>query len=312
MSAESVAKLRSFWEKLTFAPVTRLMGRQPEDVRWMEVHEAQRSDDKSRRFRFDGSGDVEYMINARRLSEVPEDVRWRTVINWKHYYGFAGEYFFHSREYDGSGRGSRFPMLTDDRRDWVHLRPPFGQVIAGYACDDPRGKRLEGWFVVEPPLEKIIWWSRNGLGSLTETDLAHQLISPRSYRDQYWAVARLLFFDNVQAFVDEYKKPRANHPCASHIHEGRRISTGGLEMEIPGTPAQIVHWTAHKFEQIGWWEEFLRLTQEQGVPPPPSITSYERWESPRDCLDCLKVIDPKEYDIRWATKMNMNAAYRLR
>lgn len=120
--------------------------------------------------------------------------------------------------------------------------PAPGQLICGVVEDTAEGRRLSRWFVCDEAFRLLVQIVREG-NTHSEDELG-RLLRTTGFRDTYWAVARLVFFDDVQAFVD----------C---------IGTGGT-MSIGFGFSRFVHELAHLLD-MSWWEAFEQLAIEQGV-----------------------------------------------
>lgn len=121
----------------------------------------------------------------------------------------------------------------------------------------------------------------------TEAELGLLLLTD-GFPDTLWAIARLVFFDNVQAFVDAaavgspartasqlflgQPAPKRTAPArpARHPAHGMRhgrdevlVDWEGMYLEID--PSQFVHELSSLLGQPRWWQQFVDLAAEQGV-----------------------------------------------
>lgn len=270
MSAEAVAQLRQIWEKLTFAKVNRVIAREPEDVLFIEVPEVLTLDDGRML-----TNHMEYRVYSNRTADIRESDRWRAQVSWRHYYGFTDEgIYFQKDDY----REFDFDIsLTFTWSEWGNHtggwdKPDVGTLLAGEVIDTPRGKRFRNWFVCTPELKFLFDIVLHGT-ILSEEELAPKLVTG-GFPDTYWALARLVLFDNVQPFVDEFKEyeSRPQHPCFGQEYPGGRGYLGDKKpkvdwrgMYLPENDAQYVHELSYQLNEPKWWEEFQRLAAEQNV-----------------------------------------------
>jgi len=267
MSAEAVAKLRQLWEKLTFAQVHRVIAREPEDILSITI-------------RLD-SGHTEYIVKSNRTADIPEKDRQRANVTWRHYFGFTDKgIYFHKDAYRGLDCDID---LTMDFSKWANHddsydKPKTGSLIAGEVIETPKGKRFKRWFHCRPEFKFLVDIVRKGT-TLTEDELARKLVT-KSYPDRYWAIARLVLFDNIQAFVDELKPidwgkegegdTRPLHP-AHGMHtgdvmpSGEHLTVNHRGMYLPKNTPQYVHEISCTLNTPSWWSEFERLAAAQGL-----------------------------------------------
>lgn len=266
MSAEAVATLRHLWEKLIFTRVNRVIAREPEDVLSIDI------------LRPDGHIDHTVEIKSNRPSDIPEEYRKRARVAWRHYFGFtdAGIYFQMSDYHD-------LDCDIDLTMNWGEYgnhrggfdKPAIGSLIAGEVVDTPKGKRFKRWFACRPEFKLLVNIVLNGT-ELSEEELGRKLITA-DYTDKYWAIARLVLFDNVQAFVDECKPvgwgkedTRPLHPAHGMysgcvLDSGERLKVEHRGMYLSKGAAEYVHNMSYRLNSPQWWSEFNRLAAEQGV-----------------------------------------------
>jgi hypothetical protein len=131
-------------------------------------------------------------------------------------------------------------------------------------------------------LVKIV---RNGTWQ-SDAELGRRLLTD-GFPDIYWAIARLVCFDNVQAFVDAIKigspgpsvaqlnmdkkatvsstaPGLGRHPAFGQRYGRHRLTVNWGGMYIGIGFARFVHELSQVLEPR-WWREFLRLAAEQGV-----------------------------------------------
>jgi hypothetical protein len=287
MSAEAAAKLRKLWEQLEFFTVARTVAREPEDVQRIEIQKPGVGVWPNGEPML---GSIELISEYTQLSQVPEADRWRARVVWRYFYGFTTEgihfdhdsynelnwYFSHS---DG--------LLTFDEGSTYCAGPPDpGQLICGLVENTPGGKRLAKWFVCDEAFRLLVTAVREGTEH-TEEELGRLLLTD-DFPDVYWALARLVLFDNVQAFVDCIKigspglvdgplstgdrTPRDTtapspgaHPALGRTYGHYQLSVDWKGMYIGIEFAQFVHMLSYILGEPRWWEEFLQLTASQGV-----------------------------------------------
>lgn len=264
MSAEAVVTLRQLWEKLVFARVKRVIARESEDVLSITVHR----DD----------GHFDHMVESNRTSDIPERDRQRTRIAWRHYFGFTDEGTYFQRD-DYHGLDCEIDLTMDWSRWGNHTggfnKPEAGSLIYGEVIDTPKGNRFKRWFDCGPEFKLLVDIVRNGT-TLTEDEFGRKLVT-ESCHDKYWAIARLVLFDNVQAFVDELKPvdwekdTRPLHPAhgmfSGHVMfpSGEHLTIQHRGMSLPKSVAEYVHEISHCLNEPRWWTEFKRLAAEQGL-----------------------------------------------
>lgn len=264
MSAEAVAMLQQLWGKLTFARVNRVIAREPEDVLSITVR---RND-----------GYTDYLVRSNRTADIPEQDRQRARIAWRHYFGFTDEgIYFQKDNYHGLDCDI---SLTMDFSNWGNHtggwdKPEVGSLIGGEVVETPKGKRFKRWFDCLPEFKFLVDIILNGT-TLTEDELARKLVT-KGYPDKYWAIARLVLFDNVQAFVDELKPvdwekedTRPLHPAhgmftGTVMYSGERLTVNHRGMYLPMRVPQFVHEISYRLNEPRWWEEFKRLAAEQNL-----------------------------------------------
>lgn len=266
MSAEAIAKLQRLWEKLVIMRVKRTIAREPEDVSSIEIPQVIGYSDEgvpifSHRVRF---------ISSNRTADIPREDRWRAKIAWRHFYGFTTEniYFdlagYHELDFD-----------IECTCDWsgyanhtggFDKRPLDGQLIAGIVVNSPRGKKLEKWFVLTPDLRFLIELVRSGKMELTQERMARKLLTD-DYPDKLWSLARLVFFDNVQAFVDQHRGIAPAHPCHGEPYGkvypgGKRYLVKHSGMYLSMQPIKLVHLLSHRLNSPQWWKAVTEIMGE--------------------------------------------------
>lgn len=265
MSAEAIATLQRLWEKLVIMRVQRTIVREPEDVLSIDVPQIVGESDEGVTL----LGHNQYSVPTRRIADIPREDRWRARIAWRHFYGFTedGIYFdlagYHELDFDlsatcdWSGCGNHLSGYDK--------RPLDGQLIAGIVVNSPKGHKLERWFILTPELKFLIDLVRDGHTELSQERLARKLLTD-GFPDTLWALVRLVFFDNVQVFVDQHRGMAPAHPCHGEPYGcvqpgGRRwiVRHEGMYLSM-NPPLKLVHTLASHLNSPQWWEEVQRLT----------------------------------------------------
>jgi hypothetical protein len=105
---------------------------------------------------------------------------------------------------------------------------------------------------------------------LSEKEIAPKLMI-NGHPDLLFAVARLVLFDNVQAFVDSLKEwdEQPPHPADGipygKFYGPKQRTVQHRGMWLSKDIAQYVHEISYSLNEPRWWEEFQRLASEQGV-----------------------------------------------
>lgn len=255
MSAVALANLAKLWGKLRFATVDRVVARDPEDVLSITVHNARVSENGNTYLNHTDTSAPRF----RRVADIPVELRYRTDVAWRNYYGFTQEgVFFHRDNF--IELDTNHLTLSWGSQSGGFDKPRRGDVICGEVGPGPRGMRFVRWFVCSAELKFLIELVRAGQTSLTEAQLASRLVI-NGYPDQLWALARLLFFDNVHAFVESYLGTDAVHPCFGQPYGkpdpgGKRFTIEHRGMWLACTPARFVHVLSRVLEEPQWWSQF--------------------------------------------------------
>lgn len=274
MSAEAQARLQQVWEKLHFAHVKRTIARDPEDVLSIDFYK----DEGSWPSGLPKLGHLETDSRRyRRVSDVPESLRHRASVAWRHYYGFTEDgIYFQKDDYHGLDLDIDLTMTWsrwgNHTGGWE--RPEDGQLICGEVIETAKGKRFTKWFVCDEAFRLLVEVIRGDV-MLGEEELGRRLLTD-DYPDKFWAIVRLVLFDNVQAFVDECKltamrwdsdadRSFARHPAAGMVYGKHGFECGERGMYLAKNTSEFVHLMSHRFDHPQWWQEFLCLTSEQGV-----------------------------------------------
>lgn len=261
MSAEAIAVLRKLWGKLEFARVERVIAREPEDVS-MIVTERK-------------LGFPKYHYNEKRLSDIPEEERPYAKIYWRHFYGFTDNGIYFQND-DNHGLDCEFNLTMDwsELGNHVHTstKPPLGAWICGEVVNTPNGKRFKKWFNYGPQFKLLHEMVMNGV-TLSEQDLGRELLvkNPSEQPDTFWAIARLVLFDNVQAFVNMLRPSEEWDPHPAHgtnmepMRHGTQWTLQHRGMYTTNGASQFVHEISYRLNELRWWEEFNRLAEKQGL-----------------------------------------------
>jgi hypothetical protein len=267
MSADAQRKLAAIWEKLHFAYVKRTFVRDPEDILMIS--------------RVDQHGGYVGPHGAKRLKDVPKAERSRVDVAWRYYYGFTtDDIYFQKDDYNELDLEIDLSMTYGESSNHTsgYDKPMNGQLICGEVVDTPKGKRFHKWFICDEAFKLLVTAVREGT-DLSEDDLGRRLLTD-DFPDKYWAITRLVLFDNVQAFVNNCRysnvtfervqaKQRtpdwAKHPAAGMTYGKRGFQCIDGGMWLPVRSAEYVHRMSHYLDQPQWWQEFLRLAEEQNV-----------------------------------------------
>lgn len=265
MSAEAIATLKQLWGKLTFSRVNRVIAREPEDVLSITVHK--------------NDGHTDYIIKSNRTSDIPKADRYRTSIAWRHYFGFTDEGIYFQKD-NYHGIDCDIDLTMDFSNYGNHTggfsKPAAGSLIAGEVIDTAKGKRFNRWFECMPEFKLLVDIVLNGTSD-SEEELGRKLVTA-GYPDKYWAIARLVLFGNVQAFVDnckardwEKEDTRPLHPAHGMFSGsvmfpfGKRLTVTHRGMYLSKNTPEFVHEISYRLNTPKWWDEFKRLSDEQGV-----------------------------------------------
>ncbi|MER5887805.1 hypothetical protein ABT160_28650 [Streptomyces sp. NPDC001941] len=269
MNAGATERLRELWKRLSFFTVSEVIARQPEDVRFIQLPQP-----------------VAGSAYFRTLRDVPAHLREDARIVWKHFTATTQEGV--SFTYDCFRQLDFIHDVTLDFEPRSHQPycprvPAPGELICGTTADSDEGV-LDRWFFCDDAFQLLVNSVRNG-PSHSEEELGRLLLT-ESYPDTYWALARLAFFNNVQAFVDTiaagapartvgqlfmgHPVPdsdvaaarRVRHPAHGSIHGRTQVDWHGMRLGLD--VSQFVHEVSHLLEPV-WWEEFLTLADAQDV-----------------------------------------------
>lgn len=253
MGKNALEKLRKIWKGLVFAKVTGIIAKDA-DIDQIIVYENE-----------SGVNPKTYQ----KVNDVPIEDWKNAVISYTKFYGFAEGILFHSNNFNSLDM--EIDMTLDFSTWWNHKgarkTPEKGDLIAGTVVQTPKGKKFLRWFTCGPQLKLLMDMILTGKVDFSEKELSEKLIC-NGYPDKYWAVARLVLFDNVQAFVDELKEMRPIHPNYGKIYDQcgpYRIQIAWNGMYLSKGAAQYVHELSFHLDEPMWWEKFNQLAREQGL-----------------------------------------------
>lgn len=259
MSTESLSKLQKLWGKLTFSEVSNVIARDPQDILSIEI----RAD----------TGHTDYYIKSKIIADIPVNETNKAVISWRRYFGFTKEgIYFHNANYQGIDYDINLTMdwsqfLNHKSGSWE--KPEVGSLICGEISETKQGLSFSRWFHCDKEFELLVDIIRNGT-NLTELELGSKLITS-GFPDKYWAIARLLLFNNVQAFVDNLKDgDKDQHPAYGQFYgetlfsNNEKLKVLHSGMYLPMNAAKFVHKISENLNSE-WWTEFKKLAYEQGL-----------------------------------------------
>lgn len=199
---------------------------------------------------------------------------------WAHYFGFAKvagkSVYFQRSDYDELDLNIDltldFSKFGNHHGGWV--LPQRGQMICGVVKETPRGPRFDKWFVCPPPIMLLINAVRNGTDK-TEEELARVMMMP-GYPDEVWAIARLVLFTNVEAFVDaahysydhQYNiPPHPAHglPTGTVMDSGRQLVVDHKGLWLSQDVRKWIHVMSYRFDP-SWWDTFCTLMTKRDLP----------------------------------------------
>jgi hypothetical protein len=282
MSAEAAAKLRELWGQLQFFTVDRTIAREPEDVSYINIYKPTDSKWPNGEPVFN---DTEPPNEYKRFSQVPKKDRWRARVIWRYFYGFTVEGIrFDSDHHNTLNWFFGSKGLLDFNPGYVahgiYDRPAAGQLICGIVEDTEKGQRLAKWFVCDEAFRLLVTAVREGTEH-TEEELGRLLITD-GFPDRYWALARLVLFDNVQAFVDCLVTRGAGRPTGRFrvpgyldiysievspiAHPAWAMPHGLYQLRVDWTGMflgtgydQFVHELSYTLGEPHWWEQLLQI-----------------------------------------------------
>lgn len=253
---KALEKLQNMWSGLVFAKVTNVVAR-PEDIVGSLVREFIRTDD----------GPVLSRTTGRwlRPGESPSaDEASRVEHNYAKFHGFASRnIFFHSSANRGLDLDIDITMTWSkygNHKATGHAPKP-GDVVCGDVEQTAKGLRFAHWFVCQKPVERLIHMVQSG-ESLPDEELAECLYEgDGGFPDRLWAIARLVFHGNAQAFMREHgarenRTVRDPHPCRGKKLPGWDYRCRNDGMYLPVSPDEFVHKLGHALDEPAWWHEF--------------------------------------------------------
>ncbi|WP_328384476.1 hypothetical protein OHQ88_33710 (plasmid) [Micromonospora zamorensis] len=289
MSTRALRALQQLWRNLEFFTVDRVEAREPDDVQYINLRKPPIGSYPDGTPMYNGSLPIER--SYRRLSDVPQELRPHAQIVWRSYQGYTTSGVQFTKDHYNELDFQTDKTLTFGT--WLNHTssnelPPPGQLICGERATTGDGPPfLRRWFVCDRAFQLLLTSVTDGLRH-TEAELGQQLLSKKvGFPDTYFAVARLVFFDNVQAFVDGIKVGRPS-PSVGQLFMGEPATisaaspylglhpahdstyAGGWPVDWRGMYlatgyAQQVHELSRTLNEPQWWADFLRLAAEQGV-----------------------------------------------
>lgn len=273
MSAAAVEKLQQIWKKLEFAFVKRVIAREPEDVLGITFYDYKEIDQDYWARLETGN------FALRRSAEIPAEDRWRTEVQWRHYYGFTSNGIYFQK--DGCCRLDVDILLTLDfglygnHCDIGWQKPEPGVWIAGEVIMTPKGKKFNQWFVCSPEFLALYTAVMNGKAPTKLSVFAQKLVTDdtTSY-DAYITLAALVLFDDIETFVNmlDNEQPEITHPCHGQPFGKRFLVTpdkairnkvGWNHIRIPNTTvSNYVHSMAHLLDP-NWWTTFTEMAKKR-------------------------------------------------
>ena len=269
MNTQALATLQDMWKDLTFHTVDTVTARQPQDVLSINIRQRMNANYPDGKPMYNGWDHTPHKT----MADVPPEQREDADIWWKDWNATTTD-------------GTTFTMRTHNRLDFqitpdltwrTDVDTYFGLPEPGTTiCGITDGHTLTKWFAVDPPLKLLIAAVQAGRIDHTEDELARLMLShDAGYPDTYFAIARLLFFDNIQAFIDDLIHPYPTH----HSARNRTLSThpahgttyaGGWKVDwkgmwLPDSADMYLHNLAYTLGQPQWWETFQDMCEDQGV-----------------------------------------------
>lgn len=263
MSQQAIDKLREMWSDLVFARVARTRADETRHVLQVWYQTGPFTTDE---------GCVMYQRSehvpvqgslAETLARYGETAR----AAWTWYEGWTDSELYFCR-----GGFSNLRILLDVVPSEVEQRSEFdkpeaGDLILGIRKHTEHGWRLSDWCYCPEPVRYLVAAVRAGGTALAENEIVEHLLCD-GYPDSLWAIARLVFYDNVQAFVDTHYGKGVDHPWY-----GKRYGSfyGPAQMQVKHNGMylssgadSLVHELSYVLVEPAWWAEFQRLAAEQG------------------------------------------------
>lgn len=287
MSAYAQDRLRYLWRNLEFFSVGRVQAREPDDVLYIDLRKPPIGIYPDGKPMYDGRLPVDH--SYRRLGDVPAKLRPHARIVWARYHGYttSGVRFdrdgYHQLDFQVD---FTLDFSTYGNHTGSGDLPEVGQLICGEPATAEDGSPvLRRWFACDEAFQLLVTSVREGV-RYTEAELGHLLLTT-GFPDTYFAVARLVFFDNVQAFVDGVRVGKPS-PSVAQLFMGAPATMSAASPDVGRHPAygatydggwpvdwrgmslatgyaQQVHELSHTLGEPGWWADFLRLAADQGV-----------------------------------------------
>ncbi|MEW1760367.1 hypothetical protein AB0393_28135 [Streptomyces cyaneofuscatus] len=288
MSARATERLRELWGDLSFFTVSEVIARQPEDVSYIDLRKPPIGTYSNGEKMYNGSyrpDEVPGSREFRTLTDVPEPLRADARIVWKRFTAYTQEgvsFTYDAHRKMDFTQDATLDFEAPSNHPYCERLPVPGELICGTTGSD-KGV-LDRWFFCDEAFRLLVTSVRNG-PSHSEEELGRLLLTD-GYPDTYWALARLAFFDNVQAFVDALAAGspartvgqlfmghpipdggpaaarRVRHPAHGSTRGRTKVDWHGMYLGLD--LSRFVHEASHLLEPA-WWEEFLTLADAQGV-----------------------------------------------
>lgn len=246
MSQRAIEKLQSMWADLVLVQVKKVVVRE-EDLVTTVVREFRDTPDGPV-----PTGNTTYYKPG---EPIPADAKDRAEPHYRKYYGFAGGVFFHSDTNQGLDLDI---SMTFAPSKWGNHKgdplPKPGDLICGEVVDSLNGPRFLHWFICPKPVERLIRMVTEGKAP-SDAELA-ELLYCEGHPDKIWAIARLLFHDNVQPFVRMFHENGDPHPCDGKLLPGTLYRCCHSGMWLTMSPDKFVHLMSYILDEPSWWDEF--------------------------------------------------------
>lgn len=260
MGAEALDRVRSLWCNLVFHKVARMVAKEPEHVRSMELLAIHPDDPNQVHW----NRLVERTILSRRSADVPVPDRWRLQVSWEFFFGFGKDDTYFNR----NGQGG-FDYGLGFYRDVSHFNgygdrpglydplPRLGEWIAGEVVVGEKGPRLARWFRCPNQYRLMVGLVKKG-EPVAKRELAWRLYSvDGGSHDAYWVFANLLLNDDVSPFVEslQSKTDRPPHPAAGRTsYFGCPVTNDPID--AGGYPLTWLHELSDMLGAPEWWQRF--------------------------------------------------------
>jgi len=159
---------------------------------------------------------------------------------------------------------------------WSGDAPEVGSLVCGDPVGPTGSKRYRSWFKCDDKLEALLQIVRDGT-TMSENELG---VYFAGQSDHFWALLRLVLFDNVEIFVQcagqsyngSFKRDKRHteaddltHPAYGKILYQSDSYTSTLDwdgMRLPTSVSEYVHELSWRLETPDWWETYKSLMGE--------------------------------------------------